>query len=79
MKTNLVPNEGKKVDAAHPAVYPTAEIPDTKRLNAQQRRLYDLISRRFLAVFAEPAIRESMKITFDIKGEKFPASEKERG
>ncbi len=72
LKGRLQPNEGKKVDAAHPAVYPTAEIPDSKRLNAQQKKLYDLISRRFLAVFAEPATRESMKITFDLNGEKFP-------
>ncbi|MFQ6118575.1 MAG: DNA topoisomerase I, partial [Methanosarcinales archaeon] len=74
LQTKLKPNEGKRHDPAHPAVFPTAEVPDPKKLNSYQKRLYDLIVRRFLAVFGEPAIRESMKITFEINKEKFPAT-----
>jgi len=68
------PNEGKKSDAAHPAIYPTAEIPDVKKLNSRDKKLYDLIVRRFLAVFGEPAKRESMKMIFDLNGEKFTST-----
>lgn len=67
----LTPNEGKKQDAAHPAVYPTSEQPELKSLKTEERKLYDLIARRFMATFAEPAIRESTNIEFDIKAEIF--------
>lgn len=70
----LKPNEGEKTDAAHPAVFPTSEPPELAKLNGQQKKLYDLIVRRFLAAFAEPAERESVKVTFDISGERFPAT-----
>lgn len=69
----LKPNEGKKEDAAHPAIYPTAEIPNIAKLNIQQKKLYDIIVRRFLSVFAESSKRESSKITLDLNGEKFLA------
>ncbi len=68
----LTPNNGKKTDPAHPAIHPTGE--KLKLLTDRQKKLYDLIVRRFLSVFAEPAERESMKITFDVNGEKFAAS-----
>jgi len=70
-KTNLVPNEGPREDVAHPAVYPTFEVADLKKLTAQQKKIYDLIIRRFLAVFAEYALRESNTVTLDIGGHKF--------
>jgi len=72
-KGKLVPNEGQREDPAHPAIYPTFETDDLKRMTAQQRKLYDLIVRRFLSVFAEPATRESNTVTLDVNGEKFTA------
>ena len=73
MKDKLIPNEGKREDPAHPAVYPTFETEDLKKLTAQQKKLYDLIVRRFLSVFADAATRESNTVTFDVNGEKFKA------
>lgn len=70
-KSKLVPNEGKKEDPAHPAVYPTFETPDIKNLTSQQRRVYDLIVRRFLSVFGDPALRESNTVTLDVAGNDF--------
>jgi DNA topoisomerase-1 len=70
-KPKLVPTKGKKKDPAHPAIYPTGHRP--KKLNSYQKKVYDLIVKRFLAVFGEPAIRESMKVIIDVKGEKFHA------
>jgi DNA topoisomerase-1 len=66
---NLKPTEGKKTDPAHPAIYPTGEF--SGKLTSQQRRLYDLIVRRFLSVFGSPALRESMKITLDVNGHNY--------
>ena len=56
----LVPNEGKKADPAHPAIYPTGS-PSRRRLSAEEHRLYDLIVKRFLAVFSTPSHKERTK------------------
>jgi len=47
----LKPNEGKKEDSAHPAIYPTTEIPNVENLSKDELNLYDLIVRRFMATF----------------------------
>jgi DNA topoisomerase-1 len=70
-KSQLVPNEGKRSDPAHPAIYPTLEVSDLENLSSQQKNLYDLIIRRFLSVFGDPAFRESIKVSLDINGYKF--------
>jgi len=46
----LKPIEGEKEDPAHPAIYPTGVTPG--KLSREQWAIYDLIVRRFLAVFA---------------------------
>ncbi len=69
LKTKLKPNEGKKKDPAHPSIYPTGEVP--KKIEADQRKLYDLIVKRFLSVFSIPGLRETTKAIFDIEKEKF--------
>ncbi|MEM2874254.1 MAG: DNA topoisomerase, partial [Candidatus Nanoarchaeia archaeon] len=50
-------------------IYPTGETP--KALNSRQKAVYDLIVKRFLAVFGEPAIKETTKMTFEIENEHF--------
>ncbi|MBI4181597.1 MAG: DNA topoisomerase I [Candidatus Aenigmarchaeota archaeon] len=67
----LKPSEGPKADPAHPAIFPTGAAPEA--LNDYQKRLYDLIVRRFLAVFAAPAVRERLSATIDVAGESFVA------
>lgn len=62
------PREGDKVDSAHPAVYPTGNRPRLN-LSYQDRRLFDLIVRRFLACFAKDAVRERAMATIEV-GEK---------
>jgi DNA topoisomerase-1 len=71
MKGALKPNNGKKTDEAHPAIYPTGEVPE--ELNERERKLYDLIVKRFLATFAKPAVRETMNIVVDVNSENFLA------
>ncbi len=71
LKRQLKPVEGARDDPAHPALYATHEIPNLNKLNAQQKKIYDLIARRTLAAFAESATRETNTITLDIGGNKF--------
>ncbi|MBD3354725.1 DNA topoisomerase I, partial [Candidatus Woesearchaeota archaeon] len=67
--SNLKPNEGKKSDPAHPAIYPTGTIPRLKDKNAMN--IYELIARRFLATFGPHAVRETMHIKIDCNKEIF--------
>ncbi|MFW9962132.1 MAG: DNA topoisomerase I [Candidatus Sifarchaeia archaeon] len=61
---NFTPAQGKKSDPAHPAIHPTGSKP-TKRLTPSEKKLYDLIVRRFLALFGEVVIKELLRA--DIK------------
>lgn len=68
-KSDLKPNNGTKKDPAHPAIYPTGEIP--KSLKDKEAKLYDLIVRRTLASFGEYAKKETVTIDIDVNEEIF--------
>src|SRR3989344_5560961 len=67
----LKPNNGKKTDPAHPAIYPTGVVP--KALKPRDKKVYDLIVRRFLATFSSPAVRETVEALLNVKTEPFIA------
>ena len=69
-KTDMIPMQGKKDDPAHPAIHPTGQ---TVMIISEpnEKKLYDLIVRRFLAVFGETALREKLTITLDVNKQKF--------
>ncbi|MFH1721442.1 MAG: DNA topoisomerase I [Candidatus Altiarchaeota archaeon] len=70
-KEQLNPANGKKTDPAHPAIHPTGVRP--ANLGSAEEKIYDLIVRRFLATFGEPAKRETVKVELDCKGNRFLA------
>jgi DNA topoisomerase-1 len=69
-KEGLRPHEGNKDDPAHPAIHPTGNKP-TRMLEEPERRIRDLIIRRFLAVFGDPAIKQSIRAAINVKGHTF--------
>jgi DNA topoisomerase-1 len=69
-KPFLKPHEGKRSDPAHPAIYPTGNLPD-KPLPLSSRRIFDLIVRRFLAVFSVPALKQGIRVSISVDGELF--------
>jgi DNA topoisomerase-1 len=69
-KATLIPTEGRKDDFAHPSIYPTGEIP-TRALNNSERKIWDLTVRRFMAVFAEPATKQNIKVSINVNGNHF--------
>ena len=71
IKGSLKPNNGKKTDPAHPAIYPTGLVPSG--LEGREFKIYDLIVRRFMATFGKAAIRETMQVTLDVNKEPFIA------
>jgi len=66
----LRPNEGKKTDPAHPAIYPTGVSPK-RRLEPREEKVFDLIVRRFMAAFGSAAIKESEKVTVKVDDLRF--------
>ena len=69
----MKPTRGKVETTDHPPIYPTGEG-DPSTLDGGQRKLYDLIARRFLATLMGPAIIENTKLELDVNGEPFVAS-----
>ncbi len=66
------PIEGNKKDDAHPAIYSTGIKPNN--LTGEEQKLFDLITRRFLACFAEPMEIDRTRITAIFGNEKYAAA-----
>lgn len=62
------PIEGKKVDPAHPSIYPTG---DKQILSGEEEKVYNLIVKRFLALFCEDAVIENKRIVVMVDDLKF--------
>ena len=70
---NKKPSEGKKTDPAHPAIYPTGEM---GKLSGTEKKVYDLIVKRFISCFCKPAIVENKKVSVEVAGLNFWSSVK---
>jgi DNA topoisomerase I len=70
LTTRSQPIEGKKSDPAHPSIYPTGEF---QMLSGDDKKIYDLITRRFISCFCEDAEIEYKTITIEINNLKFKA------
>ncbi|AGT32011.1 DNA topoisomerase III [Geobacillus genomosp. 3] len=66
-------NDAKVTD--HHAIIPTDERLDLGKLSADERKLYDMIARRFLALFYPPHEYETATAVLEIGGETFVARE----
>lgn len=70
LATRSAPVEGGKSDPAHPSIYPTGEF---QQLSGEEKKIYELIAKRFIACFCEDAKIENKTITATINGLKFSA------
>lgn len=59
----------------HHAIIPTEERLFLRDLESDERKLYDLIVKRFLALFYPPYQYETVRAEFDVNGELFTAKE----
>src|SRR3989337_2031629 len=62
--TRSKPVEGKKTDPAHPSIYPTGNHPEG--LSEDERKVHDLIVRRFLSLFCEDAVIDNRTIRAEV-------------
>lgn len=65
------PRNGKKNDKAHPPIHPTAHAND---INGDEKKVYDYVTRRFLASCSTDAVGQETKVAMDLGGEKFHAT-----
>jgi len=63
------PTRGKQQTTDHPPIHPV-DAP-SKKLGADQTKIYELICRRFFATLAKDAVSETTDVRFDISGEVF--------
>lgn len=60
----------------HHAIIPTEEVPDLSAFNDKERKIYDLVVKRFLAVLYPPFEYNQISVTASIGGEHFIAKGK---
>jgi DNA topoisomerase-1 len=76
-KNTLEPNEGRQVDPAHPAIYPTGEKPK-QSLGESEMKLFDLITRRFFSTFGDNASTQKITVTITVKDKYIFKSEEKK-
>ncbi|MHA1198189.1 MAG: DNA topoisomerase I [Candidatus Heimdallarchaeaceae archaeon] len=64
------PKEGRRIDAAHPAIHPTGNVPDNS-LSTSEGKIYDLVVKRYLSVFGTRAEILKGTIVISVKTHKF--------
>lgn len=69
-KGPLTATRGKKETTDHPPIHPTG-AGDPDKMKPEEWKLYNLVSRRFMATLSGPATIEGTKVTFDVAGEPF--------
>lgn len=65
------PRNGKKNDKAHPPIHPTAHA---NNLTAEERKVYEYVTRRFLASCSKDALGTQSTVEIDIAAEQFSAN-----
>ena len=74
LSTKYIVNNAKVTD--HHAIIPTEQPANFSKLTFDERNIYDLVVRRFLAVLSEPCEYDEVKVTLDIGGKSFYAKGK---
>ena len=64
-------NDAKVTD--HHAIIPTEQYVDLNKLSREERHIYDLVVRRFIAVLSAPFEYDEVQVTVTVNGRKFYA------
>ena len=74
IQTKYIVNNSKVSD--HHAIIPTEQSPNLSKLSFEERNIYDLVVRRFMAVLSEPMEYDEVKLQIDIGENSFYAKGK---
>lgn len=64
-------NDKALEESGHSAIRPTTEVADFSSLSEDERVIYSLVCRRFVAMFMKPLIQKKTKLIVDIDGKTF--------
>jgi DNA topoisomerase-1 len=70
-KDKLEPTRGKKETKDHPPIYPTQALDPSVLPDSQHQKVYELVVRRFVATFADPAVSESTRADIEAGSETY--------
>jgi DNA topoisomerase-1 len=70
-RPELSPTRGKKQTTDHPPIYPTQALDPNVLPDDGHRKIYELVVRRFLATFADPAVSESTRADIESGSETY--------
>ncbi|MFB6105426.1 MAG: DNA topoisomerase I [Halobacteriaceae archaeon] len=79
---DLTPTRGDTESTDHPPIHPTPDMPDRADLSEEEWELYELVVRRFMATYADPAVWAHLRVVAEAAGESLKANGKrlvERG
>ncbi|MDO4380982.1 MAG: DNA topoisomerase III [Clostridia bacterium] len=74
LSTKYIVNNAKVTD--HHAIIPTEQPANFSKLTFDERNIYDLVVKRFIAVLSDPCEYDEVKVTLDISGKNFYAKGK---
>ena len=69
-------NDKALEDAGHSAIRPTTEKPDFTSLSSDEKTIYSLVCRRFVAMFMPPLIQNKTRLVTNIDGNTFVSTGK---
>ena len=72
--TKYIVNNAKVTD--HHAIIPTEQPADFRKMSHEERMIYELVIKRFLAVLSKPFVYDEVKLTVTIGGKNFYAKGK---
>ena len=64
-------DDKKMQSSGHSALRPTVTAPDMSKLTGDQRKIYDMICRRFISIFMPPLKQNETVIVVDVDGHSF--------
>ena len=59
---DLEPTRGDSETTDHPPIHPTPDVPDQGALSEDEWQVYELVTRRFFATLADPAVWEHLRV-----------------
>lgn len=74
IQSKYIVNNQKVTD--HHAIIPTEQSPNLSKLSFEERNIYDLVVKRFMAVLSAPMEYDEVKLQIDISGNSFYAKGK---
>jgi DNA topoisomerase-1 len=75
-REEITPTEGDEETTDHPPIHPTGELPSATDLDEDEREVYELVARRFLATVAPAATWEHLRVVAEAGGRSLKANGK---